>query len=270
MGPFGNATLLGLLQGLTEFLPVSSRGHQSLVALVFQTEEGNVALHLMLHAATLLATFIVLWDRILLAVRAGVVGLFRPDRFSGTQAGRDALVVLAATIPTGVVGLSVRALVERYTESPLALGLGFLVTTALLVSTRWIRFGEAPTLSVWGSLLVGFAQGMAVLPGVSRSAATISLALWLGVRKDRAFELSMLMSLPVVLGAMVLELPRLSPDSLALGTAAVGGAVAFASGVAALVLVRKAVIQGRFAWFALWVGPLALATLAMAKAWPVR
>jgi undecaprenyl-diphosphatase len=111
---------------------------------------------------------------------------------------------------------------------------------------------------------------MAVLPGISRSGATIAVALWLGVRKDRAFELSMLMSLPAVLGAVALELPEMAGNTAAMGTAAVGALVAFVTGVVALVALKKAVIQGRFAWFALWVGPLALATLAMAKAWPVR
>ena len=270
MGPLGEATLLGILQGLTEFLPVSSSGHLSLAALVFQMGTGGLGLYVMLHGGTFLATLIVLWERITPVVKEGVAGLFQPRRFTSTNAGRDALAVLIATLPTGVVGILLRGPVERFTASPTALGLGFLATTLLLVSTRWIKFGEAPSLSGWGALLVGIAQGLAVFPGVSRSGATIAAALWLGVRKDRAFELSMLVSLPAVLGAVALELPRVVPETLLLGPAAVGAAVAFACGVAALVVLKKAVIQGRFAWFALWVGPLALATLAMAKAWPAR
>ena len=270
MGPFGNATLLGVLQGLTEFLPVSSSGHLSLATLVFGIDQGGLALNVMLHAGTLVATLLVLWQRIVPAAREGVLGLAQPRRFVTTNGGRDALVVIVASLPTALIGFLMRQPVEQFTHSPAALGMGFLATTALLLSTRWIKSGEAASLSPWGALVVGAVQGLAVMPGISRSGATIAVALWLGVRKDRAFELSMLMSVPAVIGALLLEAPEITGDSEALPVAVVGAAVAFVSGVAALVLLRRAIKQGRFAWFALWVGPLALATLAMAKAWPAR
>ena len=117
--------------------------------------------------------------------------------------------------------------------------------------------------------MIGIVQGLSVLPGMSRSGATIALALWLGVRKDRAFELSMLASLPFVLRGCI-DLPEVAADIRRLSTGIVAGAVAFVMGLVALIVLRRAVNQGRFAWFALWVGPLALATLAMAKAWPER
>ncbi len=270
MGPFANATLLGLLQGLTEFLPVSSSGHLSLATLVFGIHEGGLTLNVMLHAGTLVATLLVLWQRIAPAAREGVLGLAQPRRFVSTHGGRDALVVLIASLPTAAIGLLMREPAEQATHSPAALGAGFLVTTAMLLSTRWIKAGEAASLSPWGALVVGAVQGLAVMPGLSRSGATIAVALWLGVRKDRAFELSMLMSIPAVLGAVLLEGSKITAETDALPGAVVGAAVAFVSGVAALVLLRRVVKQGRFAWFALWVGPLALATLAMAKAWPAR
>jgi undecaprenyl-diphosphatase len=107
-----------------------------------------------------------------------------------------------------------------------------------------------------------------VAPGVSRSGLTIVTALWLGVRSERAFELSMLMSVPAVAAAVLLE--SLEGDSMAGHSfALVSGAVmAFAVGLLALSLLRRVVSRGNLAWFALWVLPLALATLALAKAWP--
>ena len=93
-------------------------------------------------------------------------------------------------------------------------------------------------------------------------------ALWLGVRPDRAFELSMLMSLPAVLGAVLLELPKLIAGGDGYGMAAVGALAAFGVGLVALLMLRRVVVRGHFAWFALWVLPLALATLALARAWP--
>lgn len=270
MNPFGEAALLGVLQGLTEFLPVSSSGHLSLAAFVFGIEKGGLTLNVMLHGGTLLATLLVLWQRFVPAVRDGTVGLFKPSRFVATNGGRDALVIIVASLPTAVIGLLLHDAVEKFTLSPSAVGLGFVVTTFLLISTRWVRGGEAPTPTAWGALIVGVTQGFTVFPGVSRSGATIAVLLWLGVRRDRAFELSMLMSVPAVAGAVSLELPALLHGATSVSVALVGASVAFASGVLALVVLRRIVLQGRLAWFVLWVGPVALATLAMAKAWPVR
>jgi undecaprenyl-diphosphatase len=106
------------------------------------------------------------------------------------------------------------------------------------------------------------------LPGLSRSASTITVALLLGVRRERAFELSMLMSLPAVLGATLLEAPKAFADSALVLPAAIGAVVAFLVGLGALGLLRRIVVAGRFSWFAAWVVPVALATLALATAWP--
>lgn len=269
MSPFAEATLLGVVRGLTEFLPVSSSGHSSLATLVFGIGPAGMSLHVLLRAGTLLATLLVVWPLALAAVRDGVLGLVRPSRLATTSGGRDAVVVLLASVPTAVIGLLLRPVVERLSFSPTALGIGFLATTVLLISSLRIKPGEAPTLPAWGALLLGVVQGLSVLPGVSRSGTTIAVALWLGVRKDRAFELSMLASLPAA-SSLFFEVPQISVDTRQLSAAIVGGAVAFVTGVLALIVLRRAVGQGRLAWFALWVGPLALATLAMAKAWPAR
>jgi len=269
MSPFGDAALLGVVRGLTEVLPVSNSGHQSLSSLVFGVERGGALLDVMLRTGTLLATVLVLWPLVVAAARDGVRGLFRPKLFLTTSGGRDALVVLLASVPTALIGLVLRHFVERFSLSPSVLGVGFLMTTLLLISTRWVKSGEAPSLPAWGALLLGVVQGLSVLPGMSRSAATIAIAMWLGVRKDRAFELSMLVSIPALL-SLLLELPEIDADMRQLSSGIVGGSVAFVMSVVALIVLRKAVNQGRFAWFALWVGPVALATLAMAKAWPVR
>jgi undecaprenyl-diphosphatase len=268
MNPFGAAALLGILQGLTEFLPVSSSGHLSLASFVFGLDKGGLTLNVMLHAGTLLATLLVLWQRFAPAVREGTLGIVQPRRFVSTLGGRDALVIILASVPTAVLGLTLHDAVERFTLSPTAVGVGFVVTTLLLVSTKWVASGEAPTPTAWGALAMGLAQGLAVFPGVSRSGATIAVALWLGIRRDRAFELSMLMSVPAVTGAVLLELPGLLDGPIRLSAAVVGASVAFVSGVGALLVLKRLVLQGRLAWFVLWVGPLALATLAMAKAWP--
>jgi undecaprenyl-diphosphatase len=131
-----------------------------------------------------------------------------------------------------------------------------------------VRRGEEDTTSVVGALALGFAQGLAVLPGLSRSGSTVTVALWLGIKPERAFELSMLMSLPAVLGAVLLELPRALRAPEGIGFAALGALVAFGVGIVALHLLRRVMMKGKFALFALWVLPLGVATLALARAWP--
>jgi undecaprenyl-diphosphatase len=255
-GPIFNATLLGVVQGLTEFLPVSSDGHLALAELVFDVKEANLALNVMLHAGTWIATVLVLWKRVRPAVVDGVRAIASPERFRTTSGGRDALVVILASIPTAVIGFTLRHAVERWTHSPFVVGLGFLGTALAVLSTRFVRAGEREVPSIVGAVLIGVAQGLAVLPGLSRSGSTIALALWLGVRPDRAFELSMLMSLPAVLGAILLEARHLGGDT-AVASAAIGAAIALFVGIVALLLLRRIVSRGHFALFALWVLPMA-------------
>lgn len=264
MSPLALAIILGIIQGLTEFLPVSSSGHLALAQMLAGLAEPSLTLGVVMHAGTLAATALLVRERLVSAVREGLKAVMRPRQLAETEGGRDALVVILASLPTAAIGLLMRSAVEKYTQSPLAIGLGFLVTAALLISTRWLPGGERDVPTWRGALAVGIAQGIAVLPGVSRSGSTIAVLLWLGVKPPRAFELSMLMSLPAVLGAVVLESRHL--DSLhGLTPALVGAGVAFVVGVVALMLLRRVVIRNGFSWFALWVLPLAVATLLLAR-----
>jgi undecaprenyl-diphosphatase len=267
-GPVFESIVLGAIQGLTEFLPISSDGHLALTEMLFDFSTKGLSLNVMLHVGTLLATLVMLWSRVRPALFDGLAACVKPSLFSTVPGARDALVVILASIPTALIGLGLRHSVERWTESPLAVGLGFLGTSAVLIVSRFAKPGDAEQPSVVGALLIGVAQGLAVLPGLSRSGSTITLALFLGVRRERAFELSMLMSLPAVFGATLLEAPKAFAEPSLLLPAAVGAAVAFLVGLLALGLLRRIVVAGRFAWFAAWVLPVALATLALAKAWP--
>jgi len=266
-GPFGEAAILGIVQGLTEFLPVSSDGHLALAEILFKMK-GGLAFNVVLHAGTLLATLIVLRAEIGRALGGGLSALLKPRRFRDTAGGRDALVVVLASVPTALVGVFLRQPVERWTESPLAIGLGFLGTTAALVLAHFSLRGDREQPSLGGALLLGVAQGLAVLPGLSRSGSTIAVALWLGVRPQRAFELSMLMSLPAIAGAIVLEAREALGSPFPWVPALVGAGAALATGVLALRALRGVVARGHFGWFAFWVGPLSLATMAMGLAWP--
>jgi undecaprenyl-diphosphatase len=269
VGPFGEAALLGIVHGATEFLPLSSGGHLALVAILWKLE-GSPLLTLALHVATLCATLIVLWPEVARATSEGFAALVRPARFRSTQGGRDALTTLLASVPTAALGFFLHSELGHMQVSPLAVGLGFAGTAVALVLAHFAGRGERDQPTARGALLLGVAQGLCVLPGLSRSGSTIAVALLLGVRPARAFELSMLISLPGLLASIGLEArPLLSaPLPGEISSVLVGGLVALATGVLALHALRGVVMRRRLAWFAFWVGPLALATLALGIAWP--
>ncbi len=269
MSPVLQIIVLGIVQGLTEFLPVSSSGHLALTQLLFGVEEAGLTVSVMMHAGTLVATVLILRAPIARAAIDGVKLLRRRSLATESSGARDVLVVAVATVPTAVTGLLLRDLVAEWTASPTALGIGFLVTAAILISTRWAAAGEHEVPNLVGALALGFAQSAALMPGVSRSGATIAAALWLGVRPDRAFELSMLLSVPAVLGAVILEGRHITGNGPGIALACVGAGAACTVGLVALLLLKKVVVRGHFSLFALWVLPVGLATLALATVWPV-
>ncbi|NRA32426.1 MAG: undecaprenyl-diphosphate phosphatase [Polyangiaceae bacterium] len=264
----GEALLLGALQGLTEFLPVSSSGHLALAQLLFGIQEGGLTLNVMLHGGTLLATVVVLRKRLVAIVTDSWRGIRDPEYRGRSPGLQDISFVLLATLPTALFAFPLRDFVAESGGAPSVLGCGFLFTSLLLLSTLRAPSGERIAPPWWMAVAIGIAQGIAVIPGVSRSGSTIAVALWLGIRSERAFELSMLMSLPVVFGAVLLELRHVSELGYSVGVLIAGATSAFLVGLLALELVRRAVTQGRFAMFALWVFPLAIATLALGRAWP--
>lgn len=266
--PVIEVIVLGIIQGTTEFLPISSDGHLALAQILFHMKDAGLTLTVLLHTGTLLATLLVLRSQIATLLGGVIAGLRSPASLLGTPSGKDVVFVIVASFPTALIGLLSRDAVAALTASPLAVALGFLVTGALLVSSLWVGPGRLDYPSAWAAFLVGTAQGIAVLPGVSRSGSTIVLALWLGVRPVRAFELSMLISLPAVGGAVLLESRHMHDLGDDIGLVVFGAAVAFVVGILALNLLKKTLIRGLFPWFALWVVPLGLATMALAWAWP--
>lgn len=268
LSPFEQAVFLGFIQGLTEFLPISSDGHLALAQMLLEVDGGGLTLTVLLHIGTLLATLLYFRGRVALSLADLWRSLQRRRLPAPGSPGHDVILVAIASLPTAIIGFAARDLVARWTELPLATGFGFIVTALILTSVLWARPGQVSSPSWVVALLLGVAQGFAVAPGLSRSGSTIVAALWLGIRSERAFELSMLMSLPAVAGAVLVEVLGTEPLAGRTLPLVAGGVTAFAIGLLALALLRRMVARGQLAWFALWVMPLALATLALAKAWP--
>ncbi len=256
------ALVLAVLQGLTEFLPVSSSGH-----LVMATELGRLprsgeareAFFALLHAASLLA-----------------VVVFLAREIWGLLAGKDRTRALVAVgigcIPAGIAGLWLKTSgASGLFETPWIVGAAWLATAALLFATRRAPEGAwGPFESGFGRglgilLIIGCAQAIAIVPGISRSGATISAALLLGMHKEEAFRYSFLMALPLIAAAQVLELDALGPvvDAASATGLAIAFGACFVVSLASLWVLAKIVRGGRLAWFAPYCLVAGIVTLAL-------
>lgn len=249
------AAALGALQGVTEFLPVSSSGHVAIGAQFFGVVQNSLALVILLHLGTLLATLIVLRQDVVALTKEGIAALRDPDRLRSTAEGRVIVGILIATLLTAFLGLLLRDVAEAFAEDLRLVGFGFLVSAAFLIASGVTR-GMSTEVSWWQAIGVGLAQGVAVLPGISRSGVTIAVAMILGVQGNAAFRFSFLVSLPAIVGAAVYE--ATGAEGLgSLGPAAwIGGATALVTGYVALVILRHIILVGRMWTFALYLVPL--------------
>jgi undecaprenyl-diphosphatase len=257
---------LGLVQGLTEFLPVSSSGHLVLAEKILGLEPGNLRFEVAMHLATLLAVFAVFGGKILKLARAVLLGRIRLVdgrwRFSD-QNLRLALLLLLATIPAAAVGLLLDDLIEKAFANPLAVSLALLVTGGILFGTGKIarRRGD---LNWKNSLLIGLSQALAIFPGISRSGSTISAGIYSGVDQEKAAEFSFLLSIPVILGAGLLEFRKISLQDLPSGELAgivAGGIAAAASGYGAIKMLLGLVRRSKLQYFAYYCWAAGLSSL---------
>lgn len=242
-----DSIILGVVQGLTEFLPVSSSGHLALASAMMEIPGKTLAFHIMLHLGTLSAVLLVYGGDLLSMV-------------SGVLKGRResimiALTLTVASIPAGIVGIFLSNWVEGLSGMPLVVSILMLVTGTVLFLTRFSPKGNRePGLRC--GLLIGAFQAVAVLPGVSRSGLTIAAGLFRGVDRASAARFSFLLSVPAILGAAVLELPKAEWNT-PIGVLAAGFAVSALVGYVALRVLLRFVRAGalhRFCWYCWAVG----------------
>lgn len=270
------AAFMGLLQGVTEFLPVSSSGHLSLFQNFFGGKEPDNLFNVLLHFATLLAVFVVyrkdIWQMILEFFRS-LHALVSPSHRKGRvpPARRLVWMVILGTLPLFVV-LPFKSKVEALGGSTLFIGCALLVTGLLLfASDRFARCQKTErTMTPVDALLIGCGQALAVVPGLSRSGTTITAGVACGLDRPFAVRYSFLLSLPAVLGATLLEVldvVKEGVDAALIPQYLVGMVVAAVSGYFAIGLVKLLADRGRFGAFAYYcwaAGILAiLATLLL-------
>lgn len=265
MDRLAESLALAVLQGLTEFLPVSSSGHlQALKRLTGSELAGDISLDVILHFATLLAVVVVYrreWARV-------VSGLWR-----GGEPRRDLMLVAVGVVPAGIVGLLLADRIELLpTRAPYLLPVCWGAMGLALLGSRGRGDGER-TIGPRAALWIGAWQALALLPGVSRSGITILAALWIGVRREDAARYSFLIAAPLIAGATVLELPEIFSGEgvgAAPGVLAIAFVVAFGVGYGALLLLLRMLRGGNLHWWGIYLLVIAAAFAAWVGGGPGR
>lgn len=255
--------ILGIIQGLTEYLPVSSSGHLTIGANLFGLNgEENLAFTVTVHVATVLSTIVILWKEI--------IWLFQDlFKFKWNEGTKYIFNIIVSMIPVGIVGLFFKDQVEAiFGSGLLVVGICLLVTASLLAFSYWAKPRQRENISPWHAFVIGIAQAIAVLPGISRSGSTIATGLLLGNKKEKLAQFSFLMVIPPILGEALLDVKDMAEQgvSAAMGglsasSLIIGFLAAFISGCFACKWMINIVKKGKLIWFALYcaiVGILAI------------
>ena len=247
------ALVLGLIQGLTEYLPVSSSGHLAIGQALFGMENGeeNLMFTVAVHVATVLSTIVILWSEIDWIFR----GLFKCELNAET---RYVLNIIVSMIPVGIVGLFFKDQVEAiFGSGLLVVGCCLLITAILLIFSFYAKPRQKATISWKDALVIGIAQAVAVLPGVSRSGSTIATGLMLGNKKESLAQFSFLMVIPPILGEAVLDVMKMMKGENVMGSIealplVVGFVAAFLSGCIACRWMINIVKRGKLIYFGIY------------------
>lgn len=246
------ALILGLIQGLTEYLPVSSSGHLAIGSYLFGINgEDNLAFTIVVHVATVLSTFVILWSEIDWIFR----GLFK---FKMNDETKYFLNIVVSMIPIGIVGVFFKDTVEDIFGSGLLIvGCMLLLTASLLTFSYFAKPRVKENISWKDALIIGLAQAAAVMPGLSRSGSTIATGLMLGNKKEKMAQFSFLMVIPPILGEALLDVIKMAKGHNPFGDVStlalvVGFVAAFVSGCLACKWMINIVKKGKLIYFGIY------------------
>ena len=244
--------VLGIIQGLTEYLPVSSSGHLAIGSYLFGIDgEENLAFTVLVHVATVMSTFVVLWKEIDWILK----GLFK---FKMNDETKYFLNIVVSMIPIGIVGVFFKDKVEEIFGSGLLIvGCCLLLTAALLTFSYYAKPRQRENISMKDAFIIGLAQACAVLPGLSRSGSTIATGLLLGNKKEKLAQFSFLMVIPPILGEALLDVLKAAKGEEAFGDISVlplvvGFIAAFVSGCLACKWMINIVKKGKLIYFGIY------------------
>lgn len=256
--------LLGLVQGFTEFLPVSSSGHLALVKIFMGVELPPLNYDLVLHVSTTLATIIFFFGDICVFFIQWCSGFKDSDarKKPGWSIG---WAVIIGTVITGIIGMLLKNFAEEASMNSLLVGIGLIITGVLLIGSNFLRQGYG-RVSLTDGVYVGIAQGIAVLPGISRSGMTIIAGLSAGLSKEAAFRFSFLLSIPAIIGAALVQAMEIGgwhafSSTLPSGWF-IGAVCAFFSGLLSLFILKRLVINSKWWFFGIYCLILGLSAVA--------
>ena len=258
------ALILGIIQGLTEYLPVSSSGHLAIGQALFGMSDGedNLMFTVAVHVATVLSTLVVLWSEIEWIVK----GIFK---FEMNDEMKYALNILVSMIPVGIVGLFFKDQVEEiFGSGLLVVGFCLLITASLLTFSYYARPRQKEHISWKDALVIGIAQAVAVLPGVSRSGSTIATGIMLGNKKEKLAQFSFLMVIPPILGEALLDVMKAMKGEAVMGNIEtvpliVGFVAAFISGCLACKWMINIVKRGKLIYFGIYCAIIGVVTILL-------
>jgi len=274
------AIILGVIQGLTEFLPVSSSGHlvlgEALLGVSQQLKaEVGIAFEVFVHFGTLLSVVTIYRQDILEMIKA-FFSIFPRNRVSlelkyhQDKSFRLMVLILLASLPAAIIGVTLEEIIENAFGSPILVCFMLLVTGLILFISRYFLQGQKQ-LNFSNALAIGFAQAFAIIPGISRSGSTISTGLFLGLEREDAARFSFLLSVPIIAGATLIKIKELlenPPATALLINLIVGTICAYISGVIAIKFLLNIVRRGRldrFAYYCFAVGILGIIGLTILK-----
>lgn len=267
----GAVILLAIIQGLTEFFPVSSSGHLVLGQYFLGVQSPGVALEVALHLGTVISVMVVFYSDIL-GLLQGFLSFFLDPRGANSKRHmvyRKLIVLLVlGSIPTATLGILFEDTFERLFASPHLIGYTLILTGIILTISSRIQ-GRKPLdkVTITDALVVGVGQGLAITPGISRSGLTISTSLLRGLDRDAATRFSFLLSLPAILGAAVLKMPDLVDGSIGypLWWVLVGVVISALTGIMAIAGLRSVLRQGKLQYFAYYTWVLGLITIIFVR-----
>lgn len=256
------ALVLGIIQGLTEYLPVSSSGHLAIGQALFGMNDGadNLMFTVAVHVATVLSTLVILWSEIEWILK----GLFK---FEMNEETKYILNIVVSMIPVGIVGVFFKDEVEAvFGSGLLVVGCCLLITAALLTFSYYAKPRQKEHISWKDALVIGIAQAVAVLPGVSRSGSTIATGLMLGNKKEQLAQFSFLMVIPPILGEALLDVLKAVKGEAVLGgietvPLMVGFVAAFLSGCVACKWMISIVKRGKLIYFGIYCAIVGVVTI---------
>jgi undecaprenyl-diphosphatase len=259
--------IVAIIQGLTEFLPVSSSGHLALAQYVLGIESPGVTLEVFLHFGTFMSVLVIFWKDVFKIIAAFLMNFWKlwkyPAIMKENEDFRMAIYILISMIPAAAAGYFLKDNIDAIFNNLILVGVALLVTGVLLFLTQWAQNQERP-LKGWRVLLIGVAQAIAIIPGISRSGSTISTGLFLGMPREKIAKFSFLMALPLIFGATALEAKNAFANADFIWSGMIIGTLtAFLFGYFAVKWLLAATVNGKLHFFGFYCLIIGFITLIL-------